>query len=73
MTETDLTTRQVATLANNQSMRAMAHVGALEDRYNDIVTDNQTLRDEIIGLRDMIEMLVAALDEVDQRSRLNIG
>lgn len=63
----ELTVRQVAMLADNQSARAMAHVGTLGDRMNDLVTDNATLLNEVMRLRNVLEMLALVVDDLDQR------
>ena len=56
-------------LADNQSARAMAHVGTLGDRVNDFTDALQSIRNENVMLRRLVEALADELakmvDEVD--------
>lgn len=61
------TVRQVAMLADNQSARAMAAVGDLQSRYNDLVEDNRSLFDEVSRLRTLVEALVSVVSDLDER------
>lgn len=67
--EPELTLRQVAMLADNQSARAMAAVGDLQSRYNDLVEDDRTVFGEVARLRALVDKLADALgavaDELD--------